>query len=359
MQLLIVADDLTGALDSAVKLAEVGLRCRVARRPADIAAALEDRPEVLAVSTASREGDADAARRAVDAVLDAIGPTTPTWFFKKVDSRLKGHVSVEAGTLATRAGATRALVAPAIPAQGRVVAGGMLSGAGIPVPVDVAAIVGGSGLEFDIPNVWQDADLDAALDTAMAGAPCLLIGAAALAAALARRLAPGRIPAAATDLAAPLLLAIGSRDPITIAQVDAVRAAGGIEMRSAPDGVLAEASAAISGPAVLVQLVPGGADLEPREAGGRFARSVASLVRGSAVGTLLACGGETADAILGELGVGVLAVKGEMLPGVPVSAMAVDGRAMQLVTKSGGFGGIDTLSSVLEAVGRGMRKEAR
>ncbi|PJN95521.1 hypothetical protein CNY89_07990, partial [Amaricoccus sp. HAR-UPW-R2A-40] len=64
---------------------------------------------------------------------------------------------------------------------------------------------------------------------------------------------------------------------------------------------------------------------------------------------LFGCGGETADAILGVLGVGVLAVEGEILPGVPVSRMTVDGREIRLATKSGGFGGPETLVSLVDA----------
>ena len=40
MRVLIIADDLTGALDSAVTLTGTGLRCVVARRPSDVAAVL-------------------------------------------------------------------------------------------------------------------------------------------------------------------------------------------------------------------------------------------------------------------------------------------------------------------------------
>jgi uncharacterized protein YgbK (DUF1537 family) len=78
---------------------------------------------------------------------------------------------------------------------------------------------------------------------------------------------------------------------------------------------------------------------------------VAARLAGRHAGTLLACGGETADAVLGALGVGVLRLDGEILPGVPVSTMLVGGRPMQLVTKSGGFGGPDALVSVLDAAG--------
>jgi len=80
MKTLIVADDLTGALDSAVTFAGMGLRCTVARRPADIPAAMATAPDVLSVSTASREGSPEAATGAVSHVFDAIGdPKRPTF----------------------------------------------------------------------------------------------------------------------------------------------------------------------------------------------------------------------------------------------------------------------------------------
>ncbi len=64
---------------------------------------------------------------------------------------------------------------------------------------------------------------------------------------------------------------------------------------------------------------------------------------------MLACGGETADAILGALGQGVLDIEGEILPGVPVSSMVIGEQRLQLVTKSGGFGAEDALVSVVDA----------
>ena len=154
MRILIIADDLTGALDSAATMTGAGLRSVVARRPADVAAAMAGDPDVLAISTASREGGAAAARDAVAAALDAVG-ALPEIVFKKVDSRLKGHVAGEVAVLSARAGRTRALVAPAIPAQGRAVVGGRLTGAGVAMPIDVAATVSGIGLSLYIPDIPQ------------------------------------------------------------------------------------------------------------------------------------------------------------------------------------------------------------
>jgi D-threonate/D-erythronate kinase len=345
MKTLIVADDLTGALDSAVTFADMGLRCTVARRPADIPAAMATAPDVLAVSTASREGSPEAATCAVSHVFDAIG-NRPKLVFKKVDSRLKGHCAAELGMVAARTGIGRAVVTPAIPAQSRATQGGRLSGAGVASPIDVAAIFAEAGVRVEVPDAATDADLDRVVTAAMSGDPVLLVGAAGLAAALARHLRPGARPAPVGNLPAPLLLAIGSRDPITLAQLDALRAAG-VQELPAPDGRAEMPTGGICHDALLLRLVAGGDSFDPFRANDLFAKSVSQFAKSVDVGTLLACGGETADAILGSLGVGILEVEGEALSGVPVSSMIVGGRRTRLVTKSGGFGAPDALARIV------------
>lgn len=358
MRVLIVADDLTGALDSAVTLAQAGLDCVVARRPADVPDALARKPEVLSISTASREGTPEAARAAVAEALDAAGILPPI-VFKKVDSRLKGHVAEEAAALAIRTGRSRALVSSAIPAQGRIVAGGRLTGVGVAEPIDIAAVMAASGLDLDIPDVRDDGDLDAALERAGTEAPLLLVGAAGLAAALGRRLAarltpgltPGAAPRGVPDLPGPILLAIGSHDAITQAQVDRIAGRPDVDFVLAPDGVCPAPKAGEGNPgARIVRLVPGrDRPFDPATAGATFAEGIAQLVRGGEFRTLLGCGGETADAILGALGAGVFGVEGEVLPGVPVSTMLVGKQRLRLVTKSGGFGNETTLARVVDA----------
>ena len=51
----VIADDLTGALDSVVPFADAGLRCVVATAPAHLAQALGQGAQVIAVSTGSRD----------------------------------------------------------------------------------------------------------------------------------------------------------------------------------------------------------------------------------------------------------------------------------------------------------------
>ena len=352
MQLYMVADDLTGALDSVVMLAEVGLTCGVARRPSDIPAALARELDVIAVSTASREGSVGAACEALGRVFDAISEGRPAMVFKKIDSRLKGHIAAELSVVAARMGIGRALVTPAIPGQGRIVEGGRLVGTGVDTPIEIAGRLAGSGLDVEVPDIRSDGDLDRVLARALAGPPVLLVGAAGLAAALARRLARTDAGRSKVVLRAPLMFAIGSRDPITLAQVDALRASGLVDELMVPDGILDGPPRAPAARPLLVRLVPGTAEIDPRTAGGCFAGAVGGLLANAEAGTLLACGGETADSILGELGVGVLEVDGQILPGVPVSSMVVEGRPMHLITKSGGFGDAGTLVSVVVRVQR-------
>jgi uncharacterized protein YgbK (DUF1537 family) len=355
MRVLIIADDLTGALDSAVTLTSAGLRCVVARRPGDVAAALAERPDVLSVSTASRDGSVTAARAAVAAALDSVG-ALPDILFKKVDSRLKGHVAEEVGVFAARTGRSWALVAPAIPAQGRTVVEGRLTGAGVAQPIDVAASVAASGLALEVPDTSVDADFDGPLQGALDKSPALLVGAAGLAAAVARHLARGAPEASSPRLSGPVLLAIGSHDPITLTQVERLAASGTATMSTAPDGICGPLA---GGGAELVRLAAvEGRPFDPRAAGERFAQGIAQLVKANGVRTLLCCGGETADAILGALGVGVLAIEGEVLPGVPVSRMLLGERSLQLVTKSGGFGSKDALISVIDAAAGTLEGEA-
>lgn len=344
MRLLIVADDLTGALDSAVTLANAGLRCVVARRPHDIADALEGRPDVLAVSTASRETTPAAAQAAVAAVFDRI-PQVPPVVFKKVDSRLKGHCGAELRVVAERTGISKAVVSTAIPSQGRLVRGGRLAGFGVVHPIDVRAVFAQSGANLDVPDAETDADLDRIVAASTAGNPPLFVGAAGLAAALGRRIGEAGKVFVPGPLQLPMLLAVGSHDPITLAQVHALRSAG-IEEIAAPDG---EIAGQIEGDVSLVRLVPGRAPFDPPRAGAGFAAGVARAI-GVRVRTLFACGGETADAVLGQLGVGTLDVVGEALPGMPVSTIYAHGRKLWLVTKSGGFGTPDSLVALVEGL---------
>lgn len=342
--LLIVADDLTGALDSAAEAARRGLRTIVVRGGAALARLHGPMPQVIAVSTGSRDGSEDAAVRAIEQVAAALPGLNPRVVMKKVDSRLKGHVGAETAALARAVGAARALVAPAIPDIGRTQRDGWLTGSGIAEPIRISARF--AGLDCVIPDAETAADIAAALRAAPDALPT---GARGLSDALAAQLWPDAREVAPPTPRGPALIAIGSRDPITLAQAAALRAALDPYWAEAPDGEIADTAGDASPDAPpdaslsVAQITPGpGAD--PQMAAARFAAGIAARLRARPVGTLIVTGGETADALMAALGCEALILRGPVLPGIPLSEISAPGLPpMRLITKSGGFGQPDAL----------------
>lgn len=115
--LLIFADDLTGALDATAPFAGRGLVTEVAIGLDGVRAALANGPAVLGVNLGCRDGEADEACRRTRELMGLV--PAGTFLFKKIDSRLKGHIAAEMDAISYR----QALVAPAIPDFGRVVTG--------------------------------------------------------------------------------------------------------------------------------------------------------------------------------------------------------------------------------------------
>lgn len=338
-RIAIIADDLTGALDSAAPFAVRGLSTLVATRPEAVPDALAAACDVVAVSLNSRLADPDEAARRAGAAAAALC-AVPVWF-KKVDSRLKGHVSAEIGAVQDVRPAGTVVLCPAIPEIGRVVQRARVEGFGVEAPIEVACPAL-TAARLSVPDAASVADLDAIV--AGAGQDTLFAGARGLAAALARRLS-GRADAAplVSSLRGPVHMLIGSRDPITLAQVAELWARRpGIAITLAPNG------------RVPAELVPGTRMLQVSEAtpplsGDEVTEALVSGFVGHGLhrcGTLVVTGGETASALLERLGVGLLRVAGEVLPGLPLATCE---EGPDLVTKSGGFGAPDALLRLLEA----------
>lgn len=114
---LVVADDLTGAMDTGHAFAARGHPTTVAVR----ADAVQPDGGVCVVNTDSRYRPADEARSAVERAVSGV-PTR--LIYKKVDSTLRGNLTAEIDAALDASGADRALVAPALPAHGRLTACG-------------------------------------------------------------------------------------------------------------------------------------------------------------------------------------------------------------------------------------------
>ncbi|WP_099826465.1 four-carbon acid sugar kinase family protein [Oceaniglobus indicus] len=333
MKIFLIADDLTGALDASVAFAARGMSVLCACTPDALSEAVRQAPDVVAVSTNSRDLDQGQAVSRLSDVLEQARATRH-WpdliVFKKVDSRLKGHIGAEMSVLARHR--SDGLICPAVPRLGRFVRNGAVCGAGVDEPIPVADRIGGHAGR--ILDAERQEDLDAALATAALSA--LYVGAAGLAEALARRMTGRADPGMPPRVRPPALLAIGSRDPVTLAQIE------GFDPFVAPNGQVPPSPA---DPAAIrmVQLGPGTGPVPPEVASERFADGLATWVRRQQPATLFVCGGATTAAVLRVLNCTLVRIAGEILPGLPVSRMVDGCPGLTLITKSGGFGAPDTL----------------
>lgn len=333
MRLRLLADDLSGALDSGAEFTALcGPLPLVLRGPP---AALMD--------SATREASRAEAMARVAALAPLLADAEIA--FKKLDSLLRGHVAAElAACWAT--GAFRHLVlAPAFPAQGRVTRGGRVlsrRGTGWHPHGDLGALLRAEGLRATLGDATAplpdgitvfdaETDADLARIAALRGAgPVLWAGSGGLARALATPVAPDRA------LHGPVLGVFGSDRDETAAQL---AACGAAHLVVAADDAARIAARMAQGPALLSIALPAG--LGRAEAAARIADTLATLLpRLPRPGTLLAAGGETLRAAALAAGAESLLATGIAEPGVPRATLrggAWDGVAV--VSKSGAFGG--------------------
>ncbi|WGF86764.1 four-carbon acid sugar kinase family protein [Marinivivus vitaminiproducens] len=352
LRVAIIADDLTGALDAAAPFAGRGMATVAATGADGLDAALARRPDVLTVSTASREAAPEEAGRRCAAVAERVARAGPAILFKKIDSRLKGHLEAEIGAVMTAFGQDRLLVAPGIPDLGRIVADGAVQGFGAAVPIPVAERLGDLARRAAVPDTPDVAAMRAlAAKVVLMDRRPLLVGARGLADALAVELTGRARTDAAFAPAFPALVAVGSTDPITRAQLDRLTdAAPDCALVAAPNGRAGSDVPDGQGRLTVMATAPGALAEEPAVVAARFAALLAAHVHRHRPRLIVCSGGETAAALAVRLGLAWLDVQGEAMPGLPLCAAEIDGKAATLVTKSGGFGDPDTLCRLLGLV---------
>jgi len=337
LKILLIADDLTGGLDASVAFAARGMSVICGCAPETLSDAINAGADVVAISTNSRELPETQALERLATLLD-VAMSAPDWnsvlMFKKVDSRLKGHVAAELRLLSTYRSSI--IVCPAVPRLGRYVRNGSVCGAGIDVPIRVSAKIGTP--EVLTPDAASQQDLDDVV--AAADSATLFVGAAGLAEAVARRMVPVFASPISPKATTPALFAIGSQDPVTLAQLV------GFDAIAGPGGILC---APTSGPESIqmLRITEGSDPVSAATATRNFATSIAVWLDHRRPATLLSCGGETTAAILRAVSCTLVRVEAEILPGLPVSRL-VDGiPGLAIITKSGGFGHPDTLHEVV------------
>jgi uncharacterized protein YgbK (DUF1537 family) len=291
----LVADDLTGACDSALPFLAAG-RVRVGLWPHVPGGGLA----CAAVSTESRpEPEAVARRRGREAAAALRGDL----LFRKLDSMLRGHPAADLAAALDAAGGA-CLVAPALPGEGRTTTGGVQRWPG--GEADLRALLAPLAGRAEPRDAATDADLDGVVREALARGDRVLAGSAGLAAALARALGLGPPPPAAGAGCRRPLAVVGS--PAAARQAACAQAKGW-EVQMLGPGALPE--------------------LDGHDG-------------------LLLTGGETAARVLGDAGALALELVGEALPRTPLARVCggrLDG--MPVVLKAGAFGPDDAVHRAL------------
>ena len=123
----IVADDLTGAMDTGVQFGKMGLATIILL---DERKSIEAEADVVVINTESRS---DRPLVAYEKVRSAAKRLEGMTIYKKIDSTLRGNVGYELEAIMDQLGVEKALVAPAFPENGRTTVEGCQLVYGIPL----------------------------------------------------------------------------------------------------------------------------------------------------------------------------------------------------------------------------------
>ena len=401
IQILMIADDFTGALDTGVQLAATGAKTRVITSSSSNLGTIGQGAEVLVVDAETRHLSPEKAFDVVrDIVHQAIELGIPH-IYKKTDSALRGNIGAELEALMQASGEEQLPFVPAFPQIDRTTVNGTHYIKGVPVadsvfgqdpfePVRHSAVSdliaeqsqvpvfsvspGGRPVKGQRGIIVYDAEQVADLETtgrmlAELGKTHILAGCAGFGAVLPGLLGIGNGSlASCPPLSERLLVVCGSVNPITLTQLDEAEKAGFLRFRLSPEQKLATGYwQSEQGTKDLDQLRKLLAEHprmiidvnEPRSSDqtGAYAQQhqmdlaavrvgisqaighiVSGLFSSPALGTLLVTGGDTLLQCMETMGVKEVEPVCELASGVVLSRFTYNGYTRQVISKSGGFG---------------------
>lgn len=387
-QVGIVADDLTGAIETGCVFANQGMASRVML--ASLPCPQSARAPVVAINTRTRgrHGPEVWDQLALAAAHPAI--RRASLVYKKIDSTLRGDPAYEIACLTALLQRQLVIITPTLPSQGRALVEGRLYVNGIPIEhtqyaTDLVApahndlqsqleralpeanVVGGNkppAVSTGRTTVWV-ADTESAEDLSEVARwglcrpeAILFAGSAGLATALAqqhRRQAPA---ATAPRFLPPQLFVLGSRSEETKRQIRALQACGDVTLVTCGvDDPPASPARQTPMQTATTVLVPADLPQNPQQVAQRLAAAAWAFVRAHRVRRVFASGGDTAMAFLDLPGVRNVAVKAEVAPGMCLSRFRHNHEDFDLITKPGGYGDDNALASLL-APGRWSPRSA-
>lgn len=402
----IVADDLTGAMDSSGYFASLGFSTVVALDPN-----FSSDAAVLVITTNSRAEDPEIARERVRQAMQSMAGRV---VYKKIDSTLRGNIGEELQAAAEAMASQKVVVAPAFPAVGRTTVDGILLVKGVPVaetqfasdplsPVKESSIpnlleqsmrckvgrvsvadieAGPEALRQTISNkpenvvacdVMEQAHLSGiAQAAALAGGHWLLCGSGGLARELHILADVARMEKKQAEEKAvgPALVVVGTRNKVAASQLLKARDKLGIPILNLEvkklniKDILSGRLGSVSGETD--KLISEGKGLAisstfsryvpalKQSIAGIMAEIVAGILSSHRFAGLFLSGGDIAVDVCRRLQVSAIQVHGEVEPGVPAGELlGGQYRGMRVVTKAGGFGTEEALVKSIAYLERG------
>lgn len=395
--LLVIADDLTGALDSGVQLSRKGQRVLVSLDCEGGLSHAKD-ADVIVIDSESRHDDAQAAYQKVRDLVSKSRGLGIRRVYKKTDSGLRGNVGAELAGALDASGATHLNFAPAYPKQQRTTSEGIHYVAGTPLaqsffsvdplnPVHHSKVADLVHEQSDVAvHSWHEGLVaqgivvfDCETDEDMArvarviaadGPDVPMAGSAGLLEMLPCDPCAGRTREA-IELPRQLVVVSGSVNAVTSSQLDEAERRGAHRVHLPLKEILAgdwgEAEArafvasaledAADAPVVLMDTL--GYQLSASEIGdgtgarliSEAASLVAAVVSDRRDRTLMIVGGDALVGFVDQVGATMLEPLDEVFPGIVIARHEGGCTEGTIVTKSGAFGGVGLFFDIYEALG--------
>ncbi len=413
LQIAVIADDLTGAADTGVQFCRLAGANYLLNWQVMGEANLSRPPAALCVYTDSRHLPSQLASRRVRHAARLLKPLAPRLIYKKIDSCLRGNLAAECLALLDELELESALVAPALPEQGRQTIHDQHLVRGVPVaqsemardpvnPVHESRLSrllaeqsgqevghldldllaqGPQALREELQRLRRRGIRLVAADAAnqehlrlLAGLGleselrCLLVGSAGLARGLAGLIQDSPSPCAAPPtLEGRLLFLCGTASPRMAEQVEFLIHRHKVQhlileaytllaawQRASLDKLIQQASALLRRGHLVLKLETPAAE-GPLLDSDRLVRALAELGTRTTLetrpGALFLSGGDTASAMLEALGSLALELKGEFGQGNIWSVLRGGPLEGAIVfTRAGAFGREDALSQLLQEI---------
>ncbi len=409
MELLILADDLTGALDTGIQFVKRGVRTSVVFDPAYPLEKVDGQVQVLVVDTESRHIDPAKAAELVGSIVRRAVALGVKCIYKKTDSALRGNVGAELGAALEASGQTQLHFIPAFPDTKRSTVEGIHYIDKVPVadsvfgkdpfnPVKYSRVAEVLGTQTDAlvqeiglkecandkagiqvyDAVTNEDILQRGLELKKNDKLHLLAGCAGFAGVLSELMEMGGATQPIPEAQEPFFMVCGSVNPITRTQVKNGVASGKFQYIQVPPeqtltphwftteagkAELAKWQAVIAKkqPCIVdTNDIPGavpvadyaasqGFDIE--EVRRRIPLAMGEALKGlmdqGAVATWMVTGGDILMGFIQTMGVYEITPLQELFTGTVLSKITIHGREQLLISKSGGFGDEQLLPNVL------------